>query len=156
MRDKTERHDVGSATDARPARAPAGRARPTVTPVVTRSAHHLARSWGRAWASWSAPRLAEQLALLSRSASPRLAAELREALSLTHSTAPDHTGSRGAVEVTHVGPGNAARQLIVVTREVSYGPAGPDPAGPRYRVYVGVAVRERAGGWKMSQWTRQP
>jgi hypothetical protein len=163
-RESPDVSDVHSATDASPVR----RRRPAqdrlseprkIKAVVTRSPRELARSWGRLWASWSARTLADQLSLLAESASPTLAAELRAARRATRADehlAGEQTGSRGVVEAVHVGEGTAARRVIVVTREAPYGPSGPDPAGSRYRVYVGLAVPGRTGEWSMAEWERQP
>jgi hypothetical protein len=162
-RDSSPAQRQRDATDAPPLRRsgaePERREPEVLTTVSTNSPSALARSWGRAWSSWSARTLARQLAVLRPSASPVLAAELDDAVGAARAgeqLAPVQTGSRGVVVVTHVGRGREARRLVVVTREAPYGPAGPDPTGFRYRVYVGVARLGSTGRWRMERWERQP
>jgi hypothetical protein len=154
QRDATDVAPLRSHTSAQEQREPK-----TLATVPTNSPSALARSWGRAWSRWSARTLPDQLAVLRRSASPVLAAELDDAVGAARAgaqLAPEQTGSRGVVVVTHVGRGREARRVVVVTREAPYGPAGPDPTGFRYRVYVGVARLGSTGRWRMQRWERQP
>jgi hypothetical protein len=162
-RDSTQTQRQHDASDAPPLQSHGSkqerREPKALATVSTSSPRSLARSWGRAWSNWSARTLAGQLAVLRRSASPVLAAELDDAVGAARAgkqLAPEQTGSRGVVVVTHVGRGREALKIVVVTREAPYGPAGPDPTGFRYRVYVGVARLESTGRWRMERWERQP
>jgi hypothetical protein len=67
----------------------------------------------------------------------------------------DRVGSRGRLIAVALSGRGDRRRLVVVTREEAIIDGRSSLEGPRYRVYLGSALRTH-GGWGMESWQQQP